>query len=300
MVEVCLLGTGGMMPLPARALTSFYVRTGGKAVLVDCGEGTQVAFRHAGLRFSSIEALLFTHFHADHISGLPGLLLTMGSEGRTRPLQLYGPRGLEQVVRALCIIVGTLPYELIFHELTQEISDFTCAGFEATAFPLDHRAPCLGYRFILPRQGRFDPMRAKEKCIPLRLWSRLQSGESVEGFSPDDVLGSPRRGISVLYATDTRPTENIAELGKAADLLVLEGMFGEVEKQSRAEESRHMTMQEAAQLAQSAGARELWLTHFSPATPHPEEFTQSICEIFTNTIMGTDGLEKVLRFDEDM
>ncbi len=299
MIEITLLGCGGMMPLPGRALTSLYARHEGKAVLVDCGEGTQTAVRTAGLKFSSIEALLFTHFHADHISGLPGLLLTIGNEGRTRPLDVYGPQGLEQVVRSLCVIVGGLPFEMIFHELPQEHTSFRCAGFEAESIPLDHGMPCLGYRFAIERKGKFDAARAVEKGIPQRLWSRLQSGESVEGFVPEDVLGTPRRGLSLLYATDTRPVKQIAETGRDADLLILEGMFGDEQKQQRAQETHHMMMQEAAKLARDAGARQLWLTHYSPATSEPEEYLPAVCEIFKNTEMGMDGKSAVLRFDEE-
>lgn len=298
MIEVCLLGTGGMMPLPGRALTALYARCDGRAVLVDCGEGTQTAVRAAGLRFSSIDALLFTHFHADHISGLPGMLLTIGNEGRTRPLDIYGPKGLAQVVSSLCVIVCALPFEMIFHELPQGHTRFACAGFDADAFPLEHGMPCLGYRFAVARKGKFDPQRAKEKEIPLELWSRLQAGESVGGFTPEDVLGEPRRGLSLLYATDTRPAASIEEYGREADLLILEGMFGEPEKQERAEEKHHMMMQEAAQTAKRANARELWLTHFSPATPHPEEYADELCEIFPNTVIGSDGMQTVLHFDD--
>lgn len=300
MMDICLLGTGGMMPLPERALTSLYVRCNGKAVLIDCGEGTQTAIRKTGLRFKPIEAILITHFHADHISGLPGLLLTLGNEGRTEPVHMFGPQGLEKVVNCLRVIVGDLPFEIVYHELlTGEIADFSCAGFSGTAIPMDHGMPCFGYRLDLSRPGRFDPVRARERGVPVLLWSRLQKGESLEGFVPEDVLGEPRRGLRLVYATDSRPVPWLAEIAENSDLLVLEGMFGEPEKLARAQESHHMLMGEAAAIAAEAKAKQLLLTHFSPANPEPEAFLEDLRQIFPDTVIGTDGYCMNLRFPEE-
>lgn len=299
MIDVCLLGTGGMMPLPGRALTSLYIRCDGRGVLIDCGEGTQTAIRAASLRFKPIEAILITHFHADHISGLPGLLLTLGNEGRTEPLHMYGPDGLAKVVNALRIIVPELPYEIEYHEFRgKETVHFSCAGLEADAFGLNHGTACFGYHLELKRPGKFDPVTARERGIPVQLWSRLQRGESVDGYDPQDVLGAPRRGIRLVYATDSRPVLDMERFGTDADLMILEGMFGEEEKQARAEESHHMTMQEAALIANRAGAKALWLTHFSPATPEPERFAEALCAIYPNVVIGSDGMMKQLRFTE--
>lgn len=297
MIDVTLLGTGGMMPLPGRALTSLYIRHNGNAMLIDCGEGTQTAIRAAGLRFKPIEAIFFTHFHADHISGLPGLLLTLGNEGRTEPLTLCGPEGLERIVRGLRVIVPELPYALEFREFSGN-SHFSCHGLEVDAFPLDHGTPCFGYRFDLCRPGRFDPHAALEKGIPVALWNPLQQGNAIGGFTPSDVLGPPRKGLRLIYATDSRPIPAIADYARGADLAILEGMYGEPDKQLLAAEKHHMTMQEAAQLARNANAATLWLTHFSPATPTPEDFAESIRAIFPNTIVGTDGMNATLKFQD--
>lgn len=297
MIDVTLLGTGGMYPLPDRALTALYVRFDGRAVLIDCGEGTQIQMRSYGLRFKPIEAILITHFHADHMAGLPGLLLTLGNEGRTEPLTMYGPVGLEKTVNSLRAIFPELPYEIQFREFGMDSSAvFPCIGLDVTVFPADHGIDCLGYCFNLNRQGKFDPQAAKAKGIPQKLWGRLQKGESVDGFTPADVLGAPRKGIRVLYSTDTRPVPAIEEFGQEADLLILEGMFGEQEKQARAEASHHMMMQEAAQIAARTNARELWLTHYSPATPEPEQFETELKGIFENTVIAKDGQTVTLQF----
>ena len=299
MIDVTLLGTGGMLPLPERALTALYVRFDGRALLIDCGEGTQTQLRAAGLRFKPIEAILITHFHADHMAGLPGLLLTLGNEGRTEPLTMYGPIGLEKTVNALRAIFPELPYELQFREFGMEKNDhISVIGLEVDIFPADHGIDCLGYCLNLNRAGKFDPAAARSKGIPQKLWGRLQKGECVEGFTPADVLGAPRKGIRVLYSTDTRPVPGIVEFGQEADLMILEGMFGEHDKQARAEVSHNMMMQEAAAIAAKTGAKELWLTHYSPATPDPELFAEELNAIFHNTVVAKDGITKTLQFQD--
>ena len=296
MIDVTLLGTGGMLPLPSRALTSLYVRCGGHALLIDCGEGTQTAVRRCGLRFKPIEAILITHFHADHVSGLPGLLLTLGNEARTEPLHMVGPSGLEDVVRSLCCIAPEIPYEIVFHE-SDSPAPLSLAGLRVDAFPVDHGMPCLGYRLALDRPGKFDINKAQARSVPRRLWTRLQNGEAVGSFTPQDVLGPARRGLSLLYVTDTRPVPAIAQYGKDADLMILEGMYGDSAKQDRAEQTHHMMMHEAARLAREADARALWLTHYSPAMPEPEQYADMLREAFPGTVIADDGQTTTLLFD---
>ncbi|MCR4620840.1 MAG: ribonuclease Z [Clostridiales bacterium] len=299
MIDVCLLGTGGMMPLPDRYLTSLYVRCEGKCVLIDCGEGTQSAIRAAGRRFKPIDTLLLTHYHADHISGLPGLLLTLGNEDRTQPLDVYGPPGLRRLMAAIKVIVPEVPFEIICHELEGDVV-FRAGELTVRCFKADHSVPCFGYCLTKNRPGRFDPEKARLNRVPMRLWARLQQGEECEGFVPAMVLGSPRRGLKLVYATDTLPLDCLAEIGREADLMVLEGMFGGTDKDERALETRHSTMNQSALLAKRAMAKELWLTHYSPANPHPEEYADEVMGIFSGTVISVDGQQTTLRFQEDV
>lgn len=303
MLEVTLLGTGGMMPLKNRALASAIVRHQGACVLLDCGEGTQVRIHDCGYSFKSIDAILLTHFHADHVSGLPGLLLSMSNQGRTEKVRIAGPTGVKTVVNALRIIAPRLPFEIEYIEIDPSVPEgFALAGLEIAPFALQHGVDCVGYRIHLPRAGRFLPERARAAGVPLKLWSTLQRQPAVEMdgrvFTREMVMTPPRRGITVVYATDTRPVPTIANAGRDAELMILEGMYGAPEKESRAKEVGHMMIGEAAQLAASAHARRLWLTHFSPAMPEPEAFMESARAIFPAAEAGTDGLSARLRFED--
>ncbi len=291
------------MPLPYRWLTALMMRYNGSSLLIDCGEGTQIALKEKGWSFKPIDVICFTHFHGDHISGLPGLLLTMGNAERTEPLTLIGPKGLERVVGALRVIAPELPFELKFLEIQGAEQKFDLNGYHLTAFRVNHNVPCYGYTLELDRAGRFDVERAKEQGIPLQFWSRLQKGEILEEegrvFTPQMVLGAPRKGLKVTYTTDTRPTESIVSHAKEADLFICEGMYGEPDKQAKAVEYKHMTFLEAAQLAKKAQVKELWLTHFSPSLVRPEEYMKPVTEIFPNAKPGRDGKTVELDFTEE-
>ena len=266
MLDVCLLGTGGMMPLPRRRLTSLLTRYNGSSLLIDCGEGTQVAVKERGWTFKPIDTICFTHYHADHISGLPGLLLTMGNADRREPLTMIGPKGLERVVNALRVICPELPFPIRFLEITEPEMKVELNGYQITAFRVQHNVICYGYTIEIPRKGKFDVERAKAQQIPVRYWNPLQKGETVETpdgiLTPDMVLGPDRKGIKVTYCTDTRPVERIAEHAADSDLFICEGMYGEPEKADKAKEYRHMTFMEAAQLGKKAQPKAMWLTHF--------------------------------------
>ncbi len=302
MLDICLLGTGGMMPLPYRWLTSMMARCDGSSLLIDCGEGTQVALKEKGWSPKPIDVICFTHYHADHISGLPGLLLTMGNAERTEPLTLIGPKGLEQVVGALRTIAPELPFQLKFKELTETREQLTEGPYVIDAYRVSHNVVCYGYSISIPRKGKFDVERALAAGIPQRLWNRLQKGETLEWdgktFTPDMVLGPERRGLKVTYCTDTRPVPVIAEYAKDADLFICEGMYGEDGKEAKAREYKHMTMYEAARLAQKAQPKELWLTHYSPSLNRPEEYMEAVRKLFPRAKAARDGYTLELSFDE--
>ena len=304
MLDICLLGTGGTLPLMNRWLTSLMVRYKGHAVLIDCGEGTQIAAQRAGVTLKPVDKILFTHLHADHISGLPGLLLTMGNQGRTEELSIVGPVGTERAVNALRSIAPNLPFDIRVSELETEEELMYFLECDIRAFRVNHGVPCYGYSFSLPRAGRFDAARARELAIPLPFWSRLQKGETIEHegntYTPEMVLGAPRRGLKLTYCTDTRPTPGIAAAAADSDLFICEGMYGEDEMLPKALENRHMLFSEAARLAADAGGvRELWLTHYSPSLTNPKAFREVARAIFPNTFTPRDGWTKTLIFDEE-
>ena len=303
MLKVTLLGTGGMMPLEHRALASAMLSANGRNLLIDCGEGTQVRVRASHLTFKPIDAVLITHFHGDHVSGLPGLLLSMGNQGRSEPLTLAGPVGLAHVADSLRVIAPGLPFEVRYLELDPAVPQpFEAAGFEITPFPLAHGVPCLGYRCHLPRAGRFQPEWALAHGVPMRLWNTLQRQQTAEldgrTYTRDMVMTPPRRGIAVTYATDTRPVDAIADLAAGCDLLIAEGMYGDPEKLPRAVEAGHMLMEEAAALAARAGAKRLWLTHYSPAMPDPAPWLERARAVFPGAEAGFDGMTIELLWPE--
>lgn len=306
MIDVCLLGTGGMMPLPYRWLTSLLVRYNGTSVLLDCGEGTQIALKKKGWSPNPISMILITHFHADHIAGLPGMLLSMGNSERTEPVTIVGPKGLTRVIDSLRVIAPELPFEIICRELTEDTECIELPGepdFHITAFRVNHRITCYGYSFTLDRAGRFDAKKARALEIPLHFWSKLQKGQTIEDkgitYVPEMVMGPARKGLKVTYATDSRPCENIVKAAEGADLFICEGMYGEDDKLSKAKEKKHMTMPEAARIGAKAKPKEMWLTHYSPSEMRPQEFQGNLRRIFPELVCAKDGRSKTLRFEDE-
>jgi len=298
------LGTGGTLPLPDRALSSLYVRVNGRGMLIDCGEGTQVGVRRLGWGFRCLDGLLLTHYHGDHCTGLAGLLLSLEKAGRDEPFHIWGPKGLKRVVEGLCVIVPPLSYAVALHELPAGGGEAELIGLSVRAFPVDHGGiPCFGYRMELARAAAFDPDRARALGVPLKDWKRLQQGECAMAgnrkVTPADVTGRRRRGITLVFSTDTRPCETLDRYCAGADLLVLEGMYGTEEKRPQALKNHHMLFTEAAETARRAEAGGLLLTHFSTCMEDPEEYLPPAREIFERTWAAKDGGTVAMRYPEN-
>jgi ribonuclease Z len=302
LLDVCLLGTGGMTPLPRRWLASLLVRFQGRLLLIDCGEGTQITLKSAGWGFKEISTILITHLHADHVAGLPGMLLSIGNAGRRDWLVMYGPRDLSRVMEGVRAIAPHLPFPIECREL-QGGEEMELGGLEAATLALEHGVPCLAYSLYVPRGRRFNPERATALGVPVHLWSRFQSGEQVtwnnRAVQPEEVLGEERRGIKLSYATDTRPVSDLPAFVDGSDLLICEGMYGSAEELSKAEEKGHMVFAEAAEIARAGRVRELWLTHYSPSLTDPEEWLGEATRIFPNTRAGYDRMTGTLSFRDD-
>lgn len=298
MPRVCLIGTGGMLPLKNRWLTSCYIEHNGKAALVDCGEGTQIALAQFECRISRIEYIFFTHCHADHISGLPGLLLSMGNCSRTEPLDIFLPQGFGDIPRKLMCICEKLPFEVNIHELPSRQGLLTADKIDpllrVSFLPLRHSVRCLGYSFEFGRKPVFLPEKAKALGVPVEYWKVLHGGENVtlpdgREVAPAEVTGAARKSVKLTYVTDTLPFEGIARFAENSDLFICEGMYGGEDKKESMDKKGHMLMQDACLLAQKANAKRLWLTHYSPAEKNPLEYECGLKALFPNVTVSSDG-----------
>jgi len=303
MIDVCLLGTGGTLPLPDRFLSSLLMRHAGRLILLDCGEGTQVSLRRLGWGLKDIGFILITHFHADHVAGLPGLLLTIGNSGRgaDEPLLIIGPRNLTRVVDSLRVIAPRLSYPVRCLELAGNPSEEVDLGdLKLRACMGEHDLPCLAYRFDLARLPAFQPERAQALGLPVQMWKVLQRGQTVEfngrTVQPHEVLGAPRPGLSFGFVTDSRPTRNLVEFFTDVDLLVTEATYGDPADRQKAIENKHMTFAESAALGAAARARALWFTHFTSAMPNPHYFRAEAEAIYPNVVIGHEHLSTTLKF----
>ena len=309
MVDITLLGTSSLVPLPDRAETAVLLQCAGHTILFDCGEGTQCAARKAGVSLMKTDLIALTHYHGDHIFGIPGLLQTMSMMGRTEPIWITGPHGLEREMAPILKLVNWVGFPIRLFSLPAEglILRDLFPGWPAEAnlsfFQTSHRVPSQGYCFTLSRPGRFLPQKAQALEVPVNLWGLLQHGQSVEipgrTVHPEEVLGPPRRGIRFVFSGDTTPCDPLTAAAVDADLLICEGTYGENEQADLAAEHGHMTFAQAAETAAKAGARRLWLAHYSQMIRDPQEYLPNAAALFPGTVCGEDGMRITLRFDED-
>ncbi|MCX7774905.1 MAG: ribonuclease Z [Rectinemataceae bacterium] len=305
-LEAFVLGSGGMMPLPHRQLTSMLVRREGELFLFDAGEGTQVSIRRLNLKWKKITAIFISHMHADHVTGLPGILMLSSQVDREEPLYIYGPpRIAEYVEQNRRLLDMYINYEIVVREITERGVLWEGDGYTIRAFPLRHTKMCFGYTLEEgQRPGVFHPDKALALGIPRGpLWSQLQSGQEVrleDGrvIQPSEVLGPPRSGRKFSYVTDSLYFPEIASEVEGSDLLICEGMFEHALVET-AVEKRHMTAVQAAQIARDAGGvRKLGLIHFSPryADRELKALLDEAQLIFPNTVLARDRMHLPLEF----
>jgi ribonuclease Z len=295
-LSITFLGTGAAMPTVDRNVSGLALQREGETILFDCGEGSQRQMMRYGVGFTFTE-IFFSHYHADHLLGVTGLLRTMGLQDRSAPVTLYGPRGAQRMLGAaitLGIERNKFPIEIMEVNPGQRL---VRPDYDIVVFETDHRADTVGYALAEhTRLGRFHPERARELGIPEGpLWGKLHKGEAVvlddgRRIQPADLVGEPRKGRTVVYSGDTRPSLSLVQAAREADLLIHEATFGGDELE-RARETGHSTAAEAAQVALDAGVRRLVLTHISPryGRDAPELLAEARA-IFPETVIARDGL----------
>lgn len=308
MIQVTLLGTSALIPLPDRAETAAQLVCGGHSILFDCGEGTQTAARKAGVSLMKTDIIALTHYHGDHIFGLPGLMQTMSMMGRTETLTIVGPGNAEKELEHILALAGWMPYPVRFLTVPEEglvlnrIQKGWPDGAKLSAFRTVHRSVSQGYVFELNRAGKFHPEKAMALGIPNTLWSLLQKGEKIScngaDFTPDMVLGEPRKGLKVVFSGDTAYCDSLCNAAQDADLLLCEATYGENEQAQLAMEHGHMNFAQAAQIAAKANAKRLWLMHYSQMVEEPQEYLPNAQAYFEDTVCGEDGMAVTLRFEE--
>ncbi|OQX28809.1 MAG: ribonuclease Z [Spirochaeta sp. LUC14_002_19_P3] len=311
-MESYILGTGGMMPLPNRNLTSMLLRREGELFLFDCGEATQISLRQLNLKWKKISVILISHTHADHVTGLPGMLMLNAQVERSEPLIIIGPPKVKEYVnvnmQALDMYIN---YPIEVREISrpsvsQEV--YRSEGYAIRSFPLRHSKVCVGYSFIEePRPGIFHPERAQELGIPRGpLWGRLQKGESIilenqRRIEPSQVMGGARSGRKVSYVTDTAWIDTMPAEVSGSDLLLCEAMFAE-EHAETAREKKHLTARQAGEVAVKAGGiRRLGLFHYSPRYTNRElKILRDECrQIFPEAFLARDRMLIELPFLEE-
>ncbi len=298
-LEAFVLGCGGMMPLPYRHLTSVLIRREGDLFLFDGGEGTQVSLKRLNLKWKKINAIFVSHTHADHVTGLPGILMLSSQVDRTEPLYIYGPPKIAEYIETSRKVLDMyINYPIVVKEITEPGIVHSGEDFYIRAFPLKHTKTCVGYTLEeLDRPGEFNPQKAMELGVPCGpLFSKLQHGECVEAtdgsiVKPEQVMGPKRSGRKISYVTDTMYLPSIAKEVQGSDLLFCEGMF-EKAFEDQAAEKKHMTSTQAAQIAKDAQVDKMALIHYSPRYTDFElkVLLDEAKEVFPNTILSKDRM----------
>ena len=296
-MEAFILGCGGMMPLPYRHCTSVLLRRDGDLFLFDGGEGTQVSLKRLNLKWKKINAIFVSHTHADHVTGLPGILMLSSQVDRTEPLYIYGPPKIKEYIETSRRVLDMyINYPIEVHEITAPCVVYGGDGFYVRAFPLEHTKTCVGYTLEeLDRPGEFNPDAAVAMKVPRGpLWGKLQKGETVvneEGneVKPSDVMGGARSGRKFSFVTDTMYIPSIAKEVKGSDLLICEGMFAD-DCADQAKQKKHMTARQAGIIARDADVKRMALIHYSPRYTDRELETLLVQarEVYPNAELSRD------------
>ncbi|MEE1165779.1 MAG: ribonuclease Z [Treponema sp.] len=306
-MEAFVLGCGGMMPLPYRHLTSVLLRRDGDLFLFDGGEGTQVSLRRLNLKWKKINAIFISHTHADHITGLPGLLMLSAQVDRNEPLYIYGPPKISQYIETSRNVLDMyINYPIVVKEITAPCVVHEGDGFYIRAFPLDHTKTCVGYTLEeLDRPGEFNPAKANELKVPVGpLWGKLQKGESVQNtegkvITPDMVMGEKRSGRKFSFVTDTLYKSSIAKEVMGSDLLICESMF-EDELLDQAKEKKHMTASQAATIARDSNSKRMCMIHYSPryTDKELEKLLSQAQKIYPNAELSRDRMHIEIPYED--
>lgn len=297
MVDITMLGTGGNVPTHTRFCSSAMIKYKGIKILIDCGEGTQISMKSIGCGFKSIDLILITHLHGDHINGLLGLLSTLGNAEKRTPLTIVGPKGIKKAIKAMMILWERLAFNLnVIEDPSGKFSvcDGVLKEIEIETTSLDHSTECIGYNLYFKRTRTFEVEKAIENNVPKKLWNPLQKGRTFfvddKIYTPSMVLGSERKGIKISFITDTRPLSSIVKFVEESDLFICEGMYGDDLDIGKAVKNKHMTFRESATMAANGNVKKLLLTHFSPSMDRPQDFIENATNIFKKTIIGYDGI----------
>lgn len=309
-MEAFILGTGGMMPLPGRFLTSVLLRREGDLLLFDCGEGTQISLKKLNLRWKKITTIFISHTHADHITGLPGILMLSSQVERSEPLTIIGPPKIKEYIESSCKVLDMfINYEIIIKEIENpEIPAvvYETPDFTVRSIPLNHSKVCVGY--VLEekkRPGVFFPEKARELNIPVGpLWSELQNGIEIEHngktIQPSEVMGDSRKGRKFSFVTDTAYVPEISDEVKDSDLFICEGMF-EHKLLASAREKKHLTSTQAAKIAKKAGGiKKMGLIHYSPRYTEWDlkNLLKEAKEVFPETFLCRDRMTLTIPYEE--
>lgn len=306
-MEAFVLGCGGMMPLPYRHLTSVLLRRDGDLFLFDGGEGTQVSLKRLNLKWKKINAIFVSHTHADHVTGLPGILMLSAQVDRSEPLYIFGPPKIAEYIETSRKVLDMyINYPIIVKEITAPCVVYEGEGFYVRAFPLDHTKVCVGYTLEeLDRPGEFNPEEAERlKVAKGPLWGKLQRGESVlnssgEEIKPEQVVGKARSGRKFSFVTDTLYLPSIAKEVKGSDLLICEGMFAD-DCADQAKEKKHMTARQSATIARDSNSKKMALIHYSPRYTDKdlELLLTQAREVYPETILTKDRMHFEIPYED--